>query len=64
MTKKYTTLHGDIERVNMQSIRFFGDWGDTVFIPISLIENGDDLVEENDVDINVQTWFCEKEGIG
>lgn len=62
--KSYTTLHGDIEEVRIESIRFFGDWGEHCFIPISLIRDGEDLDEDDDVDIDVETWFVEKEGLG
>lgn len=62
--KRYTTLTGDIVSVHMKHIRFFGDWGDYANIPISVIEDGDALEEQDDVNINVESWFCEKEGIG
>lgn len=48
----------------MKSIRFYGDWGDNVIIPLSLIENGEELSEGPNQDINVETWLVEKEGYG
>lgn len=58
-----TTLHGDIEEVKAFSIKFFGDWGQAIFIPISVIEDGEVLEVSSDVDINVATWFCKEKGI-
>lgn len=61
-TKSYTSLHGDIIEVKINSIRFFGSWGEYVSIPLSIIEHGDTLEAEDDTDINVETWKCEQEG--
>lgn len=61
--KAYTTLHGDVEQVRDKSIRFFGDWGQQVFIPVSLIDDADALEEGPEQDIDVETWWCEKEGV-
>lgn len=35
------------------------------WVPLSTIENGDDLVEDGDetVDVHIAKWFCDKEGI-
>lgn len=58
-----TTLHGDIEEVRAFSIKFFGDWGQSIFIPISVIEDGEVLEVEDNVDIEVTTWWCREKGI-
>ncbi len=62
--KNYTNIHCDIELIKDRSIKVFGDWGGELFIPISVIEDVDSLEEGPEQDINVETWFVEKEGIG
>jgi len=65
MTKKkeYETLHVDVEFVSMKSIKVVNEEFGEVFIPISVIEDGDMIEEGHDQDINVESWFCEKEGL-
>lgn len=65
MTKKkeYETLHVDVEFVTMKSIKVVNEEFGEVFIPISVIEDGDMIEEGHDQDINVEAWFCEKEGL-
>lgn len=63
LKKAFTTLHGDIESVQQRSIWFFGDWGQQVSIPISVIEGGEDLEEGPNQDLNVETWWCKREGL-
>lgn len=61
--KSYETLSGDITKVTMKAILFFGDWGQEVWIPLSVIEDGEDLEEEDNADIHVETWWLKKEGL-
>lgn len=41
------------------------DMGDDewTWLPRSVVEDGDDMEEGEEYEINVQTWFAEKEGL-
>lgn len=61
--KEWVTLHGDIAAVREKAILFMpkSDPESEAWIPRSQIENEAELGEEDDVDINVAKWFCDKE---
>lgn len=63
LKKTFTTLYGDIEAIRAMSISFYGDWGQSINIPISVIEGGEDLKEGPNQDLNVETWWCKNEGL-
>lgn len=65
--KQYTTIYGDVAYTTDKAVWFYlpdaVDDDDGTWIPRSLIEDGDQVEEDEDVDLNVETWFCEKEGL-
>jgi hypothetical protein len=63
MSKNYDTIHCDVEWIGDRSIRVFGDWGQELLIPISIIEGGNEVSEGADQDLNVETWFLKQEGL-
>ena len=62
--KNYTTLEVDVLSIGIRSINVFGDWGQYMNIPLSVIEDSDSIDVGDNQNINVETWFCRKEGIG
>jgi hypothetical protein len=63
--KEYTLLNGRVLKVTEKAVLIHtGNKDQSVFcpcwIPKSLIENGQD-VKEDDTEIFVEDWFCEKE---
>lgn len=63
MSKRYDTILCDVEWIGDRAIRVFGDWGQELFIPISIIEDGESVSEGSDQDLNVETWFLKQEGL-
>ena len=62
--KNYTTLEVDVLSIGIRSINVFGDWGQYMNIPLSVIEDSDSIDVGDNQNIKVETWFCRKEGIG
>lgn len=60
--KEYNFLVGVVKRTTPRAILFLHGSLEEHWIPRSVIENGDD-VEEGSCTIEVEQWFCEKEGI-
>ena len=64
---EYTTVHGDIIHASEKAILFVSseDQECEVWIPRSQIRNGspEELGTEEDVDLDVATWFVQKEDI-
>ena len=61
--KEYGTIHCDVEQITLKACRVFGDWGQELWIPLSVIEDGEAVDEGEDQDLNVETWFLKKEGL-
>lgn len=58
---KYTTLHGDIIEIRTSSFQIkLKETGQFHWIPVSVCEDPNLLEVEDDVDVEVATWFCEK----
>jgi hypothetical protein len=61
--KQYTTIHGDIIVVREKSILLAGIKDADTWVPRSVIRDSETIEEEDDVDLDVETWFCQKEDL-
>jgi len=65
MDKIYSEIYGEIISTTPKAICLATGFDET-WIPRSCIENGYELSEFKDtgmVELSIETWFCEKEGL-
>lgn len=61
--KRYDTITGDVVKTTDKAILLYHGDDQETWIPRSVIEDGESAGEEDDLDLNVETWFVEKEGL-
>lgn len=62
MSSVHTTLDGEVRRTTRLAFLFAPKHGDEIWIPRSVAVDGDEITE-GDTDVEVQTWFAEREGL-
>ncbi len=62
--KSYDTVHCDVIKTTEKAVLVFEEDNEReLWIPRSVIEDGESVEEDEDLDLNVESWFCEKEGL-